>query len=106
MAKTPSRLIVPFVAALAIGASAFAEGNEATFTVAPPPVGYPDFNAGDATEQAGGGAVVIKTDYGGLAGWLVGGSALGNFNFAPWTTWRWAPPSPGRLWSATGIASF
>lgn len=83
MAKTPSRLIVPFVAALAIGASAFAEGNEATFTVAPPPVGYPDFNAGDATEQAGGGAVVIKTDYDGLAGWLVGGSGAWQFQFCP-----------------------
>lgn len=83
MARTPSRLIVPFVAALAIGASAFAEENKATFTVAPPPVGYPDFNAGDATEQAGGGAVVIKTDYGGLAGWLVGGSGAWQYQYCP-----------------------
>lgn len=83
MARTPSRLIVPFVAALAIGASAFAEENKATFTVAPPPVGYPDFKAGDATEQAGGGAVVIKTDYGGLAGWLVGGSGAWQYQYCP-----------------------
>lgn len=83
MARTPSRLIVLFVAALAIGASAFAEENKATFAVAPPPVGYPDFKAGDATEQAGGGAVVIKTGYGGLAGWLVGGSGAWQYQYCP-----------------------
>lgn len=83
MSGTPSRLIVLFVAALAIGASAFAEENKATFTVAPPPVGYPDFKAGDATEQAGGGAAVIKTDFSGFAGWLVGGSGAWQYQYCP-----------------------
>lgn len=83
MPRTPSSLVAMLVAALAIGASAYAEDSESTFTVAPPPVGYPDFKAGDATEQAGGGAVVIKTEFGGLAGWLVGGSGAWQYQYCP-----------------------
>lgn len=83
MSLTSFRQVVISVAALAIAASAFAEEKEATFTVAPPPVGYPDFKAGASTEQAGGGAVVIKTDYGGLAGWLIGGSGAWQHQYCP-----------------------
>lgn len=83
MTRTPPRPIVMLLATLSIGAACFAEDSESTFTVAPPPVGYPDFKAGDATEQAGGGAVVVKTDFSGLAGWLVGGSGAWQYQYCP-----------------------
>ncbi|HSV56346.1 MAG TPA: hypothetical protein VLH39_04470 [Magnetospirillaceae bacterium] len=83
MPRPGSRLSIAACLTFAVLFAAFPEDNKATFTVSPPPVGYPDFKAGDATQQAGGGAVVIKTDTSGLSGWLIGVSGAWQYQYSP-----------------------
>lgn len=70
-----------FLASLA--AFSYAKETTVSFAIAPPPVGYPVFEAGSSVTQTGAGAVYLSMDWGGERFTVLGASAFASFQHHP-----------------------
>lgn len=61
----------------------YAEETTVSFAVAPPPVGYPVFEAGSSATQTGAGGVYLTMDMGDESFTVVGGSGFAAFQHHP-----------------------